>query len=669
MRRLACALLALTVSACAASTPADDHASATADQDPLIAGVKVGATLITTADVNFRKGASSSTAILDVLATGTSVTAASAGATNGFYRVSYGGQTGYVYGKYLKLGPSGGGSAGSAGSSGSAGGGGGNGSGATLDGLRSIASSSSCAKVSWTGRGQAPKGYVEGVALMYAHAVCESGRSDVAVVGEANTGDDKHDALSWYNSNFAALGMQNDAAGLSTVRHAYTLLLGLGMRESSGQHCVGRDTSASNVSADSAEAGAWQTSYDSHVLNAELTKLFDKYQAGAACHLDVFKQGVNCSSADWKNWGSGDGLTFQTLEKQCPAFAAEYAAVMLRVSGGSGGHYGPLRTKAAEIRSECDGMLQQIEVAVGQSPAVCGALNSAPLPPVAPTRHRSAGGRVVLGSNRLERPAHGERAVTRSHERRADRDAAPRLRPRDENVRRSPEREDGHRERDIGKTIISLDRVDVGLRTTGLASRVVERALLGLPVEAKERERTEGDDADACEYERERGDGPRRRCLDGVDLRGRGTGLRRGREHDVDSAVLLAEAHHQTLLDRRCRRRLEAQGVNTRIEGDGHSIEARHERAPVDRDADVDDVVAVGVFCAEHDRRHRAVDFFEPARALFLEHERARRVGAANELRARGRHFPSVAERLALSVGLGTGDLGRRVGVRGERRE
>ena len=311
MRRLASfALLSLALSACAASTPADDHGSATADQDALITGVKAGATLVTTADVNFRSGASSSTTILDVLTKGTSVTALSTGATNGFYRVSYGGQTGFVYGKYLKLGASGGGSAGSSGSgSAGSGSGNGNGSGATLDGLRSIASSSSCANVSWKDRGQAPKGYVEGVALMYAHAVCESGRSDVALVGEPNTGDDKHDALSWYDSNFAALGMHNDAAGLSTVRHAYTLLLGLGMRESSGQHCVGRDASASNVSADSAEAGAWQTSYDSHVLSSELTKLFDKYQAGAACHLDVFKQGVSCSSSDWKNWGSGDGLT------------------------------------------------------------------------------------------------------------------------------------------------------------------------------------------------------------------------------------------------------------------------------------------------------------------------------------------------------------------------
>src|SRR5258706_11979834 len=82
-----------------------------------------------------------------------------------------------------------------------------------------------------------------------------------------------------------------------------------------------------------------------------------------------------CSSDLWKNWGAaGDGLDFQRIEKACPAFAAEYAAVMLRVSGGSSGHYGPLRTRAAEVRPECDSMLQQIQSAVNGDSSVCSSL-------------------------------------------------------------------------------------------------------------------------------------------------------------------------------------------------------------------------------------------------------------------------------------------------------
>jgi hypothetical protein len=246
----------------------------------------------------------------------------------------------------------------------------------TVDAIKKLAGASTCYKYQWKDRGQAPKGYVEGVALVFARAVCNPGRSDVVVVSEANTGDDVHDALSWYNSIFSTLSMPNDVAGVATLRHAYTLLLGLGMRESSGEHCCGRDASATNVSSESAEAGAWQTSYDSHGASPELPKLFAKYQADpGGCLLDTFSAGVTCNAANWQNWGTGaDGLAFQKLEKECPAFAAEYAAVMLRVSGGSKGHYGPLRTKAAEVRPECDAMFQQVQALVEQNLSACGSL-------------------------------------------------------------------------------------------------------------------------------------------------------------------------------------------------------------------------------------------------------------------------------------------------------
>ncbi|MBI5531742.1 MAG: hypothetical protein HY898_03430 [Deltaproteobacteria bacterium] len=245
----------------------------------------------------------------------------------------------------------------------------------TVDELKQLAGSSDCYKYQWKDRGQAPKGYVQGVALVFARAVCNPTRSDVVVVSQANTGDDLHDALSWYKTIFSGLGMSNEQAGVDTLRHAYTLLLGLGMRESSGEHCCGRDTSATNTTSDTAEAGAWQTSYNSHVFSPELPILFDKYKADSSgCLLDTFSAGVTCSASNWENWGSGDGLAFQQLEKECPAFAAEYAAVMLRVSGGSKGHYGPLRTQAAEVRPECDEMFHQVQTAVEKNLAACSAL-------------------------------------------------------------------------------------------------------------------------------------------------------------------------------------------------------------------------------------------------------------------------------------------------------
>ncbi len=231
-----------------------------------------------------------------------------------------------------------------------------------------IADNSDCANVYWADRGDAPAAYIKGMGLTFAGAVCNITRSDVAIVSQAKTDDLLHDALAWYDDAdiFSNLGMSNDTAGVDTLRHAYTLLIGLGMRESSGEHCCGRDTSASNTTADTAEAGLFQTSYNSHVFSTELDTLYSYWKdvktlTPEKCLLEIFSQGVTCSESDWENFGVGEGVIFQALEKECPIFAAEYAAVMLRVSGGSKGHYGPLRRHEAEVRTECDTMLGEIQ--------------------------------------------------------------------------------------------------------------------------------------------------------------------------------------------------------------------------------------------------------------------------------------------------------------------
>ena len=247
---------------------------------------------------------------------------------------------------------------------------------ALVDAIKNLASTSSCFAYSWKNRGKAPPGYVKGVALVFARAVCNQTRSDVTVVAKAKTADLQKDALAWYDAIFTGLGMTNEVAGVDTLRHSYTLLLGLGMRESSGEHCTGRDMSATNTSSDSAEAGAWQTSYDSHSASPELPKLFAQYKSSAnGCLLDTFAEGVTCDAANWQNWGTGaDGLEFQKLSKECPAFAAEYAAVMIRVLGGSLGHYGPLRTKSAEVRPECDELFAKVQGLVEANADACSAL-------------------------------------------------------------------------------------------------------------------------------------------------------------------------------------------------------------------------------------------------------------------------------------------------------
>jgi len=58
--------------------------------------------------------------------------------------------------------------------------------------------------------------------------------------------------------------MDNSRGGVDVLRHLFVLLTGLGMRESSGHYGEGRDASATNTSAYTAEAGLFQVSYNSH---------------------------------------------------------------------------------------------------------------------------------------------------------------------------------------------------------------------------------------------------------------------------------------------------------------------------------------------------------------------------------------------------------------------
>jgi hypothetical protein len=187
----------------------------------------------------------------------------------------------------------------------------------------------------------------------------------------AKTTDADRDALAWYSDVFAAIGMNNDRAGVDTLRHLFVLLIGLGMRESSGKHCEGRDMSASNTTAETAEAGLFQTSFNARTASPLLPTLFAQYSANPLGFVDVFKEGVRCSAASLENFGQGDGKEFQRLSKQCPAFAAEFTAVALRHTRK---HWGPINRKAAEIRAECDAMLLQVQAVVDASPEICSAL-------------------------------------------------------------------------------------------------------------------------------------------------------------------------------------------------------------------------------------------------------------------------------------------------------
>lgn len=242
----------------------------------------------------------------------------------------------------------------------------------TVDDIVRMAAHSPLASVKWADRGRAPLGYLKGMALAFARVYCKFKASDPCAIemAKAETGHPESDALSHYSDQFQALGMCNDSSGIDTLRHLFVLLIGLGMRESSGHWCEGRDRSASNTTAETAEAGLFQTSWNIRYRCPLACTLFEQYQANPSGFLDTFQEAVPVHAYDLENFGDGEGRAFQELSKHCPAFAVEVAAVGLR---NNRLHWGPINRRTAELRPEANQMLLEVHELVDRS-NLCPAL-------------------------------------------------------------------------------------------------------------------------------------------------------------------------------------------------------------------------------------------------------------------------------------------------------
>jgi len=230
--------------------------------------------------------------------------------------------------------------------------------------IADIAIASSIASYSWRDRGRAPSGYIKGFALAWANAYRQLllKYPPALEMARAKSSSSK-DVLNVYASDFNSRGMANGTSGPDTMRHLWALMLGLGMRESSGKHCEGRDQSASNTTSDTCEAGLFQTSYNAHSCSDTFDQLFNAFQAAQSTDnpqgfLSYFRENVSCSSSSWDNYGSGNGELFQKMCKNQPAFACETCAVTLR---NLCNHYGPINRHEAELRTDADTMLKEVQ--------------------------------------------------------------------------------------------------------------------------------------------------------------------------------------------------------------------------------------------------------------------------------------------------------------------
>ncbi len=235
----------------------------------------------------------------------------------------------------------------------------------------------------WKNQDLAPKGYIKGMAVTFARVYCKlkAHESTAVEMAKAQTGDANTDALAFYESVFSAAGMSNHTAGADVLRHLFVLLTGLGMAESNGIYCTGRDRSATNTQEDTAEAGLFQASYNLRSSSPLLKPLFLQYKANPDGFLPVFQERVKpCSPADLENFGTGEGHDYQQLAKTCPAFAAEFTAIGLR---NNRRHWGTIKNNLVEILPACDTLYKQVQDVVDQHNLCAGVALATPAPKTA----------------------------------------------------------------------------------------------------------------------------------------------------------------------------------------------------------------------------------------------------------------------------------------------
>ncbi|HKX32061.1 MAG TPA: hypothetical protein VJ302_30520 [Blastocatellia bacterium] len=225
--------------------------------------------------------------------------------------------------------------------------------------IAALSAASACAKHQWKRQGRAPIGYIKGMTATYARVYCESRRSAETAVSimKQPTRGNAQDALVWYG--------KDGPTDADRLRILFTLGIGLGMRESTGNLTEGPDRAATGLTAISAHAGLFQTSYDSLKTSPWLARLYEYYRAHPeACHRDLYQEGV----PDKKRpvVGTGPAAEFQRFTKACPAFAAEYAMVVLRVNRKQ---FGPMNGKRdVEYVQACHDLLRQVESEAGCTP-------------------------------------------------------------------------------------------------------------------------------------------------------------------------------------------------------------------------------------------------------------------------------------------------------------
>jgi hypothetical protein len=216
----------------------------------------------------------------------------------------------------------------------------------------------------WPDRGISPPGYIAGMALCYAIAV----QSLILNASHAKAmakplGSSDVDALKHYEAELRQKGCKLDTPE-DRLRSLFVLKIGAAMRESSGRYCEGRDLSASNVQADTAEAGIEQASWNVRSADPSLPGLLDEFWQNPNGFRFEFAENVEPTAENLDVYGSGEGARYQFLAKFCPLFAVFVSGVALRTRKD---HFGPVKRKEVTIKKEADDLLKQVQALINTS--------------------------------------------------------------------------------------------------------------------------------------------------------------------------------------------------------------------------------------------------------------------------------------------------------------
>lgn len=243
----------------------------------------------------------------------------------------------------------------------------------TIAKICAAAEQSAIAKSKWKDRGRAPLGYINGMAATYALCLNKLAAGDSAANAMVRVVENGKDVFDHLAGKLADAKLTTDGASdTQRLRALFVILLGLGMRESSGRYCEGRDRSASNTTAETAEAGLFQQSWDSRRASPEIEKLFrERAQIVGRDKTDdidaLFKVGVVAKEDELQNYGSGDGSLFQFICKNRPSYAVQFAAIGLRTLYT---HWGPIIRREVEVLPAAADLFREVERIVGATTPV-----------------------------------------------------------------------------------------------------------------------------------------------------------------------------------------------------------------------------------------------------------------------------------------------------------